>query len=168
MSIYVSSLILAGGKSSRMCQDKALLRIKGKTLLTQIYEVAQECTEEVYLITPFQQKYASFLPDDCLFIPESQPFQGPLIALTKALNYLNSEWVLVLACDLPLLTATEVKIWLQYLPTLSAKTVAFLPRHAKGWECLCGFYRLSYLAELPKLTAQGYTSLQKWLKKSNC
>lgn len=164
MTISVSTLILAGGKSSRMGQDKALLEFKGKPLLLKIYDLAQQCTNFVYVVTPFRNKYQSILPINCLFIEELIPFQSPLIAVVNSLKYLNSEWILLLACDLPLLTVDEVKSWLTFLPNLSAETVAFLPPNTKGWECLCGFYRLQYLTNLQDFANQGETSLQKWLK----
>lgn len=164
MNISVSTLILAGGKSSRMGQDKALLEFKGKPLLLKIYDLAQQCTDLVYVVTPFRDKYQSILPVNCIFIEELIPFQSPLIAVVNSVEYLNSEWVFILACDLPLLTVGEVKSWLTYLPNLSAETVAFLPPNPKGWECLCGFYRLQYLTNLQDFASQGETSLQKWLK----
>jgi len=164
MDISVSTLILAGGKSSRMKQDKALLEFTGKPLLLKIYDLAQQCTNLVYVVTPFKYQYKSILPVNCLFIEELIPFQSPLIAVVNSLEYLNSEWVLLLACDLPLLTVDEVKNWLTFLPNLSAETVAFLPPNTKGWECLCGFYRLEYLTKLQDFANQGETSLQKWLK----
>lgn len=164
MDVSVSTLILAGGKSSRMGQDKALLRINGQPLLTKIYHLAQECTNKVYVVTSFPNKYTCILPSNCCFIQELIPFSGPLIAVANAIKYLNSEWILLLACDLPLLTVMEVKTWLTYLPTVSKEAVAFLPTNAKGWECLCGFYRRDSLASISNFIAEGNTSLQKWLK----
>lgn len=164
MDVSVSTLILAGGKSSRMGQDKALLRINGQPLLTKIYNLAQECTNKVYVVTSFPNKYTYILPSNCCFIQELIPFSGPLIAVANAIKYLNSEWILLLACDLPLLTVTEVKSWLTYLPKVPKEAVAFLPTNAKGWECLCGFYRRDSLASISNFIAEGNTSLQKWLK----
>lgn len=168
MKISVSTLILAGGKSSRMGEDKAFLQVRGKPLLTHIYQVAQEGTSSVYIITPFAEKYSSILPKNCFFIDELNPFQAPLIAINQSVQYFDTEWVLILAYDLPYLTVKEVKIWLEYLPTISEKVNAFLPRNSeKGWECLCGFYRLKSLANLTEFINQGNRSIQKWLKTQN-
>lgn len=164
MDVSVSTLILAGGRSSRMGQDKALLTIKGQPFLSKIYHLAQECTKSVYIVTPFWQKYSSILPADCCFIEESMPFRGPLVAVANAIKYVNSEWILLLPCDLPLLTAQEVQRWLTYLPTVSPEAVAFLATNAKGWECLSGFYRRHSLGNLSEFIAQGNTSWQKWLQ----
>ncbi len=148
-----------------MGEDKAFLEVRGKHLLTHIYQVAHECTSSVYIITPFTKKYSSILPKNCFFIPELNPFQGPLIAINQSLKYLSTEWILILAYDLPYLTVKEVKIWLEYLPKIVENIDAFLPLNSeKGWECLCGFYRRKSLVNLPEFINQGNRSIQKWLK----
>ena len=43
---YLVALILAGGKSSRMGQDKALIPWKNMPMLERVYQVANKCTEK--------------------------------------------------------------------------------------------------------------------------
>ncbi|MBL1211300.1 molybdenum cofactor guanylyltransferase [Geminocystis sp. GBBB08] len=159
----IVTLILAGGKSSRMQKDKALLHINGKPLLTNIYNIAQQCTEQVYIITPWAEKYSSILPKHCHFIQESSTFQGGLIAFSEALNYLNSDWILLLACDLPFLKVNEVKNWINALSNIPENSIAFLPKNEKGWECLCGFYHRNCQTSLQQSIQKGNKSFQQWL-----
>lgn len=163
----IVTLILAGGKSSRMQKDKALLDIKGETLLSQIYSIAKQCTDQVYIITPWQEKYRPILPVDCNFITESSHFQGGLIAFFDALNYINSDWILLLACDLPFLTVDDLQNWINSLANISENTIAFLPKNEKGWECLCGFYRRNCQDSLQKSIETGNRSFQQWLNQEN-
>ncbi|BAQ61547.1 molybdopterin-guanine dinucleotide biosynthesis protein MobA [Geminocystis sp. NIES-3708] len=163
----IVTLILAGGKSSRMQKDKALLDINGKPLLTNIYHIAEQCTDQVYIITPWQDKYRPILPVDCNFITESSYFQGGLIAFFEALNYINSDWILLLACDLPFLTVDDLKNWINTLGNISENTIAFLPKNDKGWECLCGFYRRNCQDSLQKSIQTGNRSFQQWLNQEN-
>ncbi|NCO73801.1 MAG: molybdenum cofactor guanylyltransferase [Cyanobacteria bacterium] len=160
----IVTVILAGGKSSRMGEDKSLLEINGEVFLRNIYHIAQQCTEEVYVICPKPKKYISILPF-CNFIPESQFFQGPLMAFHEALNYVQSDWVLLLACDLPFLTVIELKYWINSLCNLPENIMAFLPKNEKGWDCLCGFYRPSCRESLQKYLSQGNRSFQQWLNQ---
>lgn len=159
----ISTIILAGGKSSRMGKDKALLDINGLPLLTTISHLAQQCTDEVYIITPWLEKYRSIVPLECHFIKELSNFQGGLMAFSEALNYVESDWILLLACDLPFLTVKEVKKWINYLPNVPEKSLAFLPKNQKGWECLCGFYRGNCQASLQNFLTCGNRAFQKWL-----
>lgn len=69
----IVTVILAGGKSSPMGTDKALLDIHGKPLLTIIYTIVSQCTNKVYVVTPWVEKYRSILPPECEFIEESSP-----------------------------------------------------------------------------------------------
>lgn len=161
----IVTLILAGGKSSRMQKDKALLKINGTPLLTKIYHIAQQCTDQVYIMTPWAEKYASILPIHCNFIDESSSFQGGLMAFAKALNYIDSDWILLLACDLPFLTVNEIKNWINSLFNISENTIAFLPRNEKGWECLCGFYRRNCQDSLQQSIKAGNRSFQRWLNQ---
>lgn len=159
----IVTLILAGGKSSRMQKDKALLDINGTPLLTKIYHIAEQCTDQVYVMTPWAKKYVSILPKDCNFIDELSSFQGGLIAFSEALNYFNADWVLLLACDLPFLTINEVKKWIHSLSNIPENVIAFLPRNEKGWECLCGFYRHNCQNSLQQSIKAGNRSFQRWL-----
>jgi molybdenum cofactor guanylyltransferase len=159
----IVTVILAGGKSSRMQKDKALLDINGQPLLTKIYHIAKQCTDQVYVMTSWVEKYASILPKDCNFIEESSNYQGGLMAFSEALNYLNSDWVLLLACDLPFLTVNEVKKWSDSLSNIPENVIAFLPKNEKGWECLCGFYRRNCQNSLQQSIQAGNKSFQRWL-----
>ncbi len=180
----LSILILAGGRSKRMGTDKAAIRLpvtaRGTTadripMLRQIYDVAAECcalpTAEldtssnwVYVVTPWAERYRSILPIECQFIPELQPDRGPLMGFMQGLVAVHSQWVLLLACDLPNLSAPVVRAWIDRLVAVPATSMAYLPSHpAKGWEPLCGFYRRTCLESLQAYTTAGGRSFQGWL-----
>lgn len=69
MSKKVTAIILAGGKSSRMGKDKAMLPVDGVPLLVKVYQVAAACADSVYVVTPWQERYVELLPA-CKFIRE--------------------------------------------------------------------------------------------------
>lgn len=164
----VISLILAGGQSRRMGQDKALLFWQGKTLLQNVYEVAAACTPDVYLISPWPERYQVVVPN-VICLQESIMGAGPLVALNQALldSVLASSqpaWILLLACDMPCLDPQVLKILQQSLAQLPAEVLALVPRHANGqWEPLCGFYRLQAQPHLQQFIQQGGRSFQTWL-----
>ena len=161
----IETIILAGGQSSRMGEDKALLTVKGKAFLTHIYEQVIQFSEQVYIVTPWKKKYLNLVPNHCQFINESTPFQGPLFAFAEALPYIKTEWVLLLACDLPYLNVAMMKTWLEQLTQIPPDAIAFLAANNKGWECLCGFYRTTCLQSLQQYLKSGKQSFQGWLKQ---
>jgi molybdopterin-guanine dinucleotide biosynthesis protein A len=80
--------------------------------------------------------------------------------------------MLLLACDLPNLRASELQRWANQLPHLPETVMAYLPKYSashslssKQWEPLCGFYRRACLTNLKEFTADGGRSFQQWLDR---
>lgn len=175
--ISLGAIALAGGKSSRMGTDKALLKINGKSILQKICEVASECrANPVYIVTPWQERYTSInLPKQCRFIDELEP-KSPLTGFFLGLSYflkadLKTDWTLLLACDLPNLKSDVIESWSEKLVTLPSEAIAYLPKTSthlnhKIWEPLCGFYRNSCLDSLKAYIQEGEHSFQTWLSRS--
>lgn len=165
----LAAIILAGGQSSRMGQDKALIMIDGIPLLEKICQIARECTSEVYVITFWPERYSSIIPTQChlirevLLTGENQP-HGPLVGFAQALTQVKREWVLLLACDLPCLTASVLQKWLITLNIVSEDIQAVLPRRHGRWEPVCGFYRRDCLSSLNQFIQQGGRAFQVWLQ----
>ena len=168
--ISISALILAGGESIRMGQDKGRLTFNDCSLITHVCTVAQDCLDFVFVITPSTQKYQDLLPKRVQIIEEkivlaNRQSNFPLLGFYQGFNQLSSDWLLLLACDLPKLNSRAVREWLQVLDSVSSSTMAVLPRHAKGWEPLCGFYHRQCLPSLEKYLQSGGKSFQRWLKE---
>jgi molybdopterin-guanine dinucleotide biosynthesis protein A len=166
MSNYLNTmsvLILAGGQSARMGEDKALIEVNHQPLLQRVCHVAVTVSSAVYILTPWPERYQTIVPAHCQFIPESQPNQGPLVALANGLKTLNTDWVLLLACDLPFLDPTLLQQWIKLLDQVPQSTLAVVPYHASRWQPLCGFYRRQCEGNLQRFIQQGGRSFQQWL-----
>ncbi len=128
----LSAIILAGGKSSRMGKDKALLEVQGIPLLQRTATLMQGYAHPVYIITPWMERYQSIIGANCHLLREHCPSgdtQGPLVAFAQALVHVRTEWVFLLACDLPNLTTQAVEGWGQQLDRVEEEAIACLPRH---------------------------------------
>jgi molybdopterin-guanine dinucleotide biosynthesis protein A len=185
--LSIAAIVLAGGKSSRMGTDKAEIAIGNVPLLHLICTVASKCASKIYIITPRTEKYLDLVPKSCHLlkeVSETEETKGPLVAFVQALTQIQTkaegsierwdtngkkteEWILLLACDLPLLNESVLLEWRNYLTTVPETTIALLPKSEKGWEPLCGFYRLSCLPLLEKYIQQGGRSFQGWLAKQS-
>ena len=175
----LTAIILAGGMSRRMGQDKALIPIQGQPMLRQVCQVALACTPQVWIVTPWPQRYQSIVPISCRFITEtplsaadaaslatSQTMNhGPLIGFAQGLAQVQTDWVLLLACDLPRLDAVVIQQWMQQLDQVPPSAIALLSHQPQGWEPLCGFYRRTCLASLQNFIAAGGRSFQQWLNQ---
>ncbi|BAU14068.1 molybdopterin-guanine dinucleotide biosynthesis protein A [Leptolyngbya sp. NIES-3755] len=153
----LSAIILAGGKSSRMGQDKALIEIDGVPLLKRTYHAAKQCTDSIYVVTSWRDRYQSIL-SDVQWIEESSP-RSPIVAFSEAFEQITTDWVLLLACDLPRLNGETLQELIAQLGEVSI----VVARSEEGWEPLCGFYRRDCLPSLQNYLAQGKRSFQDWL-----
>lgn len=161
----LSSIILAGGKSSRMGKDKALIPLGGVPLLEKVYHVAKSCTNKIYVVTPWVERYEDLYLPGCEFISEDPNHtQGPLVGLARGMEKIVTEWVLLLACDLPNLQIPVFQDWVRELDNIQPQNIAWLAKNDYGWEPLCGFYRTSCLPLLLDFINQGGRSFQGWLK----
>ena len=105
--------VLAGGSSSRMGRDKASLEIDGTTLLRRTVGIAREYTPDIAVVGRAR-------PDDwdahtpVTYLPDDAPGAGPLGGIATALRWalsIGREAVVVIACDLPLLSSPALA-WL--------------------------------------------------------
>lgn len=145
-----------------MGRDKATIEIAGVPLIRRIYDVVADLGS-VRIVTPWAAKYRPLLPATCQFIDEPQPDRGPLCGFVQGLAQVDAAWILLLACDLPNLTTPLIRTWMAGLAAVPPQSVAYLPRHPKGWEPLCGFYRPACRAAASDYTAAGGKSFQGWL-----
>ncbi|MFW6358365.1 MAG: molybdenum cofactor guanylyltransferase, partial [Chroococcales cyanobacterium] len=153
----------------RMGTDKALIDVDGIPLLRKVYDVAASSAARVLVVTPWKERYQGILPSNVNWIeevplPDETKPHGPLVAFSQGLAEMETEWGLLLACDLPRLNVSEIQSWIEYLPQIKEDAIAFLPKDAKGWQCLCGFYRRSSLPSLQAFIQQGGRSFQSWLE----
>ncbi len=93
----LTAIILAGGKSSRMGQDKGLVNYNGKSMVEYSIEACKKITSSL-IISTNNEDYASFgFP----LIKDSYPNAGPMGGLEAALEYSNTEDNIVCPCDMP-------------------------------------------------------------------
>jgi molybdenum cofactor guanylyltransferase len=139
----VAAFILAGGFSSRMGREKGLLDFGGEPLIVRTTRVTEPLVTEVTVVGP-PERYAAL----GLRTIADQNFGGreriaavrtPLVGIATALRATKMPWNLILACDLPYLTA----VWLDWLLSRAVDSSAqiVMPRTAGGLEPLAAVYR---------------------------
>ncbi|OIP72167.1 MAG: hypothetical protein AUK48_11395 [Oscillatoriales cyanobacterium CG2_30_44_21] len=180
----IVAIALAGGKSSRMGTDKALLEIDGETLLAKVCHVASQVTESVYVVVRSCEQYQAAIASSEYISVVDRQLTGALVGFLQGLEVIahtpdsiNPDWILLLACDLPNLKSDVLKTWAAQLADLPEDAIAYLPKHiardqeladgqikSKQWEPLCGFYRWECQKSLMEFVEGGGRSFQKWLK----
>ena len=95
-------IILAGGKSLRFGEDKALAFWEGKTFLERAVHRIRELALEPVVVTNCSRDY-SFL--NCRVVSDIFPDKGPLGGLFTAVHLFPTHRLLVLTCDMPSVSA---------------------------------------------------------------
>ena len=134
MNEALSLAILAGGNSTRFGEDKALALLHGRPLLAHILERTAGLAAETFLVTNRPEAYAAFgLP----MVGDRRPGTGALGGLYTALTYAGQEWVICLACDMPLVN----RRLLESLLALRAEADVVMPRLNGLWEPMHAVWR---------------------------
>lgn len=97
----ISFFLTAGGRSSRMGEDKVLLMLDGQSILQRILNVLNSVHTDISIIG-HSEKYQSF---GYPVIPDLIPGQGLMGGLYTAMKSTTKTYVFLVACDLPLIDA---------------------------------------------------------------
>lgn len=144
-----SAVILCGGKSTRMGQDKAGLLIGKKTFLQQIEENLKDA-DEILLSVKDRRDYPEI---GARHIEDREADKGPLMGLCSVLKECSYDKVWVMSCDMPLVnwvTAQELEHYL----TDGVDAVIPVDRTGKKYV-LCAWYRKSTLEILKEQLESG-------------
>lgn len=134
-----SAAILAGGSATRYGgRDKSALRVGGRSILErQIAELSQ-VTDDVMIVVG-HGAVPPALGHQAIAIrrvADRVPGCGPLAGLDAALAAARDEAVVIVACDMPFITARL----LGHLVALTRDADAVVPRTERGYHPLCAAY----------------------------
>jgi molybdenum cofactor guanylyltransferase len=107
-----TAIILAGGQSSRMGTNKALLQLKGKTVIEGMVEKLENIVDNTIIVTNTFEDYAFLhLP----MIEDKRKGKGPLAGMEAGLAATQTERNLIVACDMPFISVELGKYLLSCL-----------------------------------------------------
>ena len=104
----VGGYVLAGGKSSRMGTDKALLKLAGRPLAWHAVTKLRRACADVQILSS-RPELAEFAP----LVPDMHEGCGPLGGLETALGHSWHEWNLFLPVDMPFLPSAFLDNWVR-------------------------------------------------------
>jgi molybdopterin-guanine dinucleotide biosynthesis protein A len=140
----VTVFVLTGGKSERMGSDKALLRLpSGETLMERALAVGASVARETRIVGA-REKYAAYAWAGEI-VEDLYPGQGPLAGIQVALKTSATEWNVVMAVDMPLVSG-KLLAWLVERAKESGAVVTVPRAKAGRYETLCAVYRKEFCA----------------------
>lgn len=101
----IAVFILAGGKSSRMGEEKGLVKLHGKPMIQYLIEATSDLAQSQTIIG-HHPEYSQFgIPVFADLIPD----KGPLGGIYTALSHCRTDRALILSCDSPLIQSKTLE-----------------------------------------------------------
>lgn len=156
----VTGVILAGGLSSRMGRNKALLEINGAPLIETIYRRMAELFDEVLLVTNTPEIY-HFIP--CRKVPDLYAGMGVLAGIHSGLFHSTSPAIFAVACDMPHLVEDLVC----HLAEHADAGGVLIPEGPGGLEPLHAVYGKGCLAAIEATLLSGQRRIVSFFDRTN-
>ena len=150
--MLISAVILAGGKGERLGQEKATLRLGGRTLLERVAGLVALLSDDLVVVKRADQELTF---ERGRVVNDLPLYTGALAGLAAGLGAARHPWSLVVACDMPFLSLPL----LRYMLSLTPGQDIVVPRLAAGLEPLHALYHRRCLGPLRLALEQGQRRL---------
>lgn len=140
--------IQAGGQSSRMGRDKAMLRLNGVPLIERVLRQVVGLGDELLITTNDMDRY-SYL--GVRLVSDAHPGAGALHGLLTALQAARHEQVLIVGCDMPFLS----RPLLLHLVNQAELALVVVPMHDGEFEPLLAIYSKACIPAIEQSIACG-------------
>ena len=151
--MHATGIILAGGKSSRMGEDKGLVLLNGKPMVQYIIEVLKEVVSDIIIISN-NESYTKFgIPVYADIIKDKGPVGGIYTGLYNSTTELN----FCISCDVPMISSDFI-LWLL---KRSGKSYITIPIYKDKVHQMIGVYSKHVLSNFKESTEKGHLKLSQ-------
>lgn len=155
---FGTAIILAGGKSSRMGFDKQFLKINEKRLMNIVINKLEEEFNEIIIVTNKPEEYKNF---NHKIITDKIVGEGPLSGIHAGLTESKSQYVFVIACDMPNIDIDYIRYMKGNINKESIEVC--ITRHKDGIEPLVGFYSKDIVCKIENYLMENKRAIYKFL-----
>ena len=161
----IAGLLLAGGRSSRMGQNKSLIKFYGKSMLEIVLERACLQVEDIVINSNeeiqnfFSKKYQ--IVEDCI-----QGRLGPLVGILTGLKWATSlkkniKFLVIFPVDSPFIPENFVKI----LDSNSNDFDIIMARYQSRIHPVCSMWNVSLINQLEEDIRHGTRKIEEFSRK---
>jgi molybdopterin-guanine dinucleotide biosynthesis protein A len=153
----MTSIILAGGKSSRLGRNKALQIIDGKSLIQQVVDRLGSLSTEIIIVTARGEAIPCYSIVEVKTVADIYPEKGPLVGIYSGLLSASSSRVIAVGCDTPFLSVSLLK----YMTQICTAYDVVVPRIKSKLEPLCAVYSKNCSGPIQNLLQQNELRIDK-------
>lgn len=154
-AVPFTGVVLTGGRSTRMGQDKSLLRVGGRALTSIVATALKEAGATEVLAVGGDLASLEELPEIDLAIEDAFPGEGPLGGLITALDAAANDIVVVLACDTPRIDSTTPNHLVECLSASPQSAVAYAVVEGRAQPLTAAWKRSAALPALRNAFERG-------------
>ena len=143
-----TGIILSGGKSIRMGENKAFIDIEGVPIINRIHNLFKELFQETIIVTNQKELFSNF---ESNIYTDLLPNKGALGGLYTGIFYSTFNYSFCVACDMPFIKKSLV----QYLLNHVLDDDVIVPRTKDGLQPLHAIYSKNCLEPIKKVIEQG-------------
>src|SRR5256885_9105146 len=155
----ISAVLLAGGKSRRMGEDKATILFRNVPLWKIQLDLLRKLRPDELFISA--QSDPPWRPPDIKFVPDEQLSRGPLSGIAATLSQITTEHLLALAIDMPFMTENYLRALCQRIE----RDRGVVPVIEDRFEPLAAIYSRETLPEFTAALSGDDFSLQSLVAK---
>jgi len=149
-----TAIILAGGESKRMGQDKASIVLAGESLLNRAIANLQPLFDHI-MISVREPQADILLPQIC----DADRRRAPMMGITTALDKVETNWVFVVAVDMPFISADLIR----FLAKKREGKQVVVPMIDEHVQPLFAYYAKVCLPAMQQQIADGNRSLRRFI-----
>jgi len=146
----MTSIILAGGKSSRLGRNKALQVIGGKSLIQRVIDRLATLSTEIIIVTADGEAIPCYSTVEIKTVADIYPEKGPLVGIFSGLLSSSASRAIAVGCDTPFLSVSLLK----YMSQICSVYDVVVPRIRNKLEPLCAVYSKKCSGPIKKLLEQ--------------
>ena len=156
----MKTIILAGGQSRRMGQNKSLMKLEGIRLIDRIIHECMPISEKVILVSNHD---LADIPEEVLMVADFPPFkgEGPLAGIWTGLTLAKEGTCLVVACDMPFISKSFARKFEKMM--LEKKVDAVIPVIAGRMHPLFAVYHTRIKDQIYQTLLNGKRSVQSMI-----
>jgi len=157
----ITGIILSGGKSSRLGEEKGLASFNGKPLISYAINVLQPICGKLIISANNQiEEYKKYGYD---VVQDEVKGIGPMGGILTCLKKSESRFNLILSCDTPFMSSAVF----EYLLDSADYYQIVVPMHDGFIEPLCSIFATNVLWELQHSVESGNYKMHDFFKKTD-
>lgn len=158
---FGTAVILAGGKSSRMGFNKEFLKVDGESLIKRNILALESIFREIIVVTNNPEHYSEL---KVITVQDIYFQKGPLSGIHTALKRSSSEYIYLLACDMPEVDISFIK-WMMRIVDKKNPEIAVV-RRGDNIEPFNGFYSVKLIERTEELLKKDRLAIRNLMEES--